>query len=83
MNPRKTAVGLWAGLAALVTLAGTGTAAAPDAGLFSATACISPAVLLVLALTPAETLVTVGTHWAKKRAGMEPKKGQQNETGGE
>jgi len=73
MNPRRTAVGLWAGLAGLVTLAGTGTAAASDAGLFSATACISPAVLLVLALTPAETLVTVGTTWMKKRLGIEKK----------
>lgn len=70
MNPRRTAVALWAGLVSLVTLAGTVTAQTGGGGLFSATACISPAVLLVLTLTPAETLVTVGVARMKQWAGI-------------
>jgi len=70
MTPRKLAVGLWAGLAGLVTIAGTSTAAPGSGGLFSATACISPAVLLVLALTPAETLVSAGVELLEKKLGI-------------
>lgn len=71
MNARKGAVALWAGLAGLVTLSDPGLAASGTGGLFSATACISPAVLLVLALTPAETLVTTGVELLENRLGTD------------
>lgn len=65
MNSRRLLVAVWAGLAALTGLAGTG--AASSGGMLSPSVCISPAVFLVVALTPAETIVAQ----LAERAGLE------------
>jgi len=49
----------------------SGLSTAAGAGLFAPTVELSPAVLLVLTLTPAETLTDWGTQIMKTRFGFE------------
>jgi len=66
---RKTMIAIWTAVLLLNVTSGLSTAA--GAGLFAPSVEISPAVLLVLTLTPAETLTDWGTELLKKRFGFE------------
>lgn len=55
---RRLLVYAWAVLMASVSIPTAG-ASDPHGGLFAPTACLSPAVLITLALTPTDTLVDI------------------------
>lgn len=61
-RPRQAVIAAWALLVGATSIPGLVSAQTGVNGFLAPTACISPAVLIVLALTPAETLVTRGTE---------------------
>lgn len=58
MRVRRSLIALWTALVGL-TATGSVTAATGGGGLLAPTVCLSPAVFIVLVLTPAETIVDV------------------------